>query len=304
MQSAKSILTNNTLTVGVALPKNRGATIEFQGYAHKLATDLNDLQNLRIYMMLSKKVERQLMEQAYSYVADSNTQEKGRLFLWKLKKIREQVERDRNKKNFKYDYVVPRQKEFKKIFANEIVLKQDSEISDEIIDNLKKYLLQNKKVLMLGNASRRVYKAIESSKPKANVVELSPEINRINNSTKAKVINKDFLKNIYKDNTFDIVLINNYWSQIPSESEITFLKEIKRLAKRNTIYITICKCSSKCSEQWKEFEYRKKIYLGFIKTFTKESLIEQFEKFDFKLEKEYKVNDYHLSIFIQNLEEE
>lgn len=300
MQSAKSILINNTLSIGTPQPKKRGATIEFQGYAHKLATDLNDLENLRIYMMLAKKVERQLMEQAYSFVADSNAQERGRLFLWKLKKIREQVERDRNKKNFKYDYVNTKQKEFKKIFAREIVLKQDSEISDEIIDNLKKYLLQNKKVLVIGNSSRRVFKAIESVKPKATVVELSPEINKINNSVKAKVINKDFLKNIYKDKTFDIVVINNYWSQIPTEAEIKYLKEIKRLSKPNTMFIVLCKCSAKCNEQWKEFEYRKKIYSGYIKTFTKESLIEQFEKFNLKIEKEYSVGDICLSIFLNS----
>lgn len=302
MQSAKSILINNTLSIGTPQPKKRGATIEFQGYAHKLATDLNDLENLRIYMMLAKKVERQLMEQAYSFVADSNAQERGRLFLWKLKKIREQVDRDRNKKNFSYDYVNSKQKEFKKVFSKEIVLKQDSEIKDELIDNLKKYLLQNKKVLVIGNSSRRVFKLIENAKPKANIVELSPEINRINNSTKAKVINKDFLKNIFKDGTFDIIIINNYWSQIPTEAEIKYLKELKRLSKPNTNFLVLSKCGSKCNEQWKEFEYRKKIYLGYIKTFTKESLIEQFEKFNLRVEKEYCVGDYSLNIFLNSVE--
>ena len=301
MQSAKSILINNTLTSTTPQPKKRGATVEFQGYAYKLASDLNDLENLRIYMMLAKKVERQLMEQAFSFVADSKAEEKGKLFLWKLKKIREEVERMRNKKNFTYDYVLARQKEFKKIFAKEIVLKQDSDITDELVEHLKKYILQNKKILVLGNTSRRVFKAIEAAKPKACVVELSAEVNRINNSDKAKVINKDFLKNIFKENNFDIVIFNNCWNQIPTEAEIKYLKEIKRLSKPNTIYLILSKCQSKCDEGWKEFEYRKKIYLGYIKTFTKESLIEHFEKFDLKLEKEYKVGDYYLNVFIAGL---
>lgn len=300
MQSAKSILLNNPLTTNSQEAPKRRAKNEFQAYAYKLAHDLNDLDHLKIYLVLAKKVERPLMEQAYSYVSDSNTEDRGKLFLWKLKKIREQIERERNKKNFKYDYVIKKQKEFKKIFANEIVLKQDSEITDLIVDNLKKYLIPNKKVLVLGNTSRRIYKVIEHTKPKATIVELSPEINKINNSSKAKVINKDFLKNIYKDNYFDIILINNFWGQIPTESEITFLKEIQRVAKKNSILIVLCKCSSKCDELWKEFEYRKKIYLGYTKTFTQESLDEQLEKFELKMDKQYLDGGYCLNIYLNS----
>lgn len=303
MQSAKTILLNNTLVGEVhPQPQKRRAKVEFQAYAYKLANDLNDLAHLQIYLKLAKTIERPLMEQAYSFVADSSSSEKGKLFLWKLKKIREQIDRERNKKNFKYDYVIQRQKEFKKIFANEIILKQDSEITDLIVENLKKYLMHNKKVLVLGNTSRRIFKVIENSKPKANIVELSPEINKINNSKKAKVINKDFLKNIYKDNYFDVILINNFWSQIPTESEIGFLKEIKRVAKKSSLILVLCKCNSKCDEQWKEFEYRKKIYLGYTKTFTQESLDEQLGKFDLKMNKQYLDGGYCLNVYL-NTEE-
>ncbi len=302
MQSAKSILLNNPLVTNSTDAPKRRAKNEFQAYAYKLAHDLNDLDNLKIYLMLAKKVERPLMEQAYSFVSDSRTDERGRLFLWKLKKIREQIDRERNKKNFKYDYVISKQKEFKNIFAKEIVLKQDSEITDLIVENLKKYLLQNKKILVLGNTSRRVFKVVENSKPKASVIELSLEVNKLNNSDKVKVINKDFLKNIYKDNYFDIVLVNNYWSQIPVEAEITFLKEIKRVAKQNSIILILCKCSSKCEESWKEFENRKKIYLGYTKVFTKESVDEQFEKFEFKLDKQYIDGSYCLNVYLNSEE--
>lgn len=300
MQSAKSILLNNTLVTNSSEPPKRRAKNEFQAYAYKLAHDLNDLDNLKIYLVLAKKVERPIMEQAYSFVSDSRSEDKGKLFLWKLKKIREQLERERNKKNFKYDYVIKKQKEFKKVFANEIVLKHDSELNNVIIEKFKKYLIPNKKVLVLGNTSRRIYKVIENHKPKATIVELSPEINKINSSTKAKVINKDFLKNIYKDNTFDIVVINNYWNQIPMDSEITFLKEIDRIAKNNAMFIVLCKCSSKCDELWKEFEYRKKIYLGYTKTFTSTSLNEQLEKFELKIEKQYAEGEYCLNIYLKS----
>lgn len=298
MQSAKTILLNNTFVSNTEIPKRR-ARVEFQAYAYKLANDLNDLEHLQIYLKLAKNVERPLMEQAYSFVADASTPEKGKLFLWKLKKIREQIERERNKNNFTYDYVIKKQKEFKKVYSNEIVLKQDSEITDEVIDILKRYLsIKNKKVFMLGNSSRRIYKVIETLKPKACVLDLSPEITKINKSIKAKAICKDFLKNNYKESYFDIVLINNYWTQIPKESEITYLKELKRISKPNAVYIVLFKQYANNSETWKEYEYRKKIYSCYIKTFTSDSLIDQFEKFELKLEKKYSLGSYFVNTFI------
>lgn len=302
MLSAKSILLNNTLGTSTKSPPKRGARNEFQAYAYKLAHDLNDLEHLKIYLVLAKKVERPLMEQAYSFVSDAQTQEKGKLFLWKLKKIRDEIDRERNKLNFSHDYVLKNQKEFKKVFASEIVLKQDSELSNKLLSELKKYLLNNKKLLVIGNTSRRIYKYVEEVTPKPTVLDISLDVNRINNSKKAKVIGKDFFKNAFKDNHFDNVLINNYWSQVPVESEITFIKEIVRVSKKNCMVLLLSKCSSKSKEEWKEFEYRKKIYLGYKKEYTKDSVIDQFLKFDFVIEKDHTDDDYNLTILVKTHE--
>ncbi len=298
MESAKTILLNHTLTTEASKGKKK-AKIEFQAYAYRLAHDLNDLNHLRIYMKLAKNVERPLLEQAYSFVADSRTSEKGKLFLWKLKKIREEINRERNKNNFSYDYVVKKQSEFKNVFAKEIIAKQDSEITSEILDVLKPYLeIPNKRILVIGNTSKKVLKILEKAKPKANVIDISKNVNRLNNSEKVKIICKDFLKNSYKDDYFDIVLFNNSWNQIPTETEIKFLKEVRKKSKKNTLYLLLCKKFSTNSEAWQEFESQKQIYCCYVKKFTQKSLMEQFSKFSLKVEKEHKLDDYYLLSFL------
>ncbi len=236
MESAKTILLNHTLTTEASKGKKK-AKIEFQAYAYRLAHDLNDLNHLRIYMKLAKNVERPLLEQAYSFVADSRTSEKGKLFLWKLKKIREEINRERNKNNFSYDYVVKKQSEFKNVFAKEIIAKQDSEITSEILDVLKPYLeIPNKRILVIGNTSKKVLKILEKAKPKANVIDISKNVNRLNNSEKVKIICKDFFKKIIKMTTLMLFCYIIRWNQIPTTNRNKILKEVRKKSKIHFIY--------------------------------------------------------------------
>jgi hypothetical protein len=62
---------------------------EFQKYAYDLAVELGDLAHKSLYMRLAKTTPRALMEQARSFVKDaSNAKSKGRLFMWKLKELK------------------------------------------------------------------------------------------------------------------------------------------------------------------------------------------------------------------------
>lgn len=63
---------------------------EFQKYAYDLAVELNDLPHKSLYMKLAKNTPRGLMESARSFVKDAaNARSKGRLFMWKLKQLKE-----------------------------------------------------------------------------------------------------------------------------------------------------------------------------------------------------------------------
>lgn len=62
---------------------------EFQKYAYDLAEELGDTKHKSLYMRLAKITPRQLLEQARYFVKDaSRVQNRGRLFMWKLKQLK------------------------------------------------------------------------------------------------------------------------------------------------------------------------------------------------------------------------
>ncbi len=66
-------------------------TQEFQDYAYRLAVDLNDLKHKSLYMKLAKEADRKLLEEARQFVIDADhAKSKARLFMWKLKQLREE----------------------------------------------------------------------------------------------------------------------------------------------------------------------------------------------------------------------
>ena len=62
---------------------------EFQSYGYKLAEDLGDMKHKALYIKLAKEADRAMLEQCRSFVMDSNADNKGALFMWKLKELRQ-----------------------------------------------------------------------------------------------------------------------------------------------------------------------------------------------------------------------
>lgn len=70
--------------------KQRRISREFQDYAYRLAVELGDVAHTSIYMRLAKNTPRPLIEQARLFVLGANNpSSKARLFMWKLKQIRD-----------------------------------------------------------------------------------------------------------------------------------------------------------------------------------------------------------------------
>ena len=65
-------------------------TQEFQDYGYRLAMALDDLSHKSLYIKLAKKEKRSLLEQALAFVIDSQARRKARLFMWKLKQLKDQ----------------------------------------------------------------------------------------------------------------------------------------------------------------------------------------------------------------------
>lgn len=71
--------------------KQRRISREFQDYAYRLAVELEDTAHTPIYMRLAKNTPRSVIEQARLFVLGANhPTSKARLFMWKLKQIREE----------------------------------------------------------------------------------------------------------------------------------------------------------------------------------------------------------------------
>ncbi len=65
-------------------------TKEFQHYGYQLAESLDDLEHKSLYIKLAKEEERELLQKAWDFVKDSRAKSKAKLFMWKLKKLREE----------------------------------------------------------------------------------------------------------------------------------------------------------------------------------------------------------------------
>ncbi len=83
MQSLKSLLQNKD--------NNRDKYIsrEFQKFGYDLAERLGDPAHVSLYIRLAKTVDRQILERAWSFIADANARNKPALFMWKMKQLKE-----------------------------------------------------------------------------------------------------------------------------------------------------------------------------------------------------------------------
>ncbi len=87
MQSIKTVLRNFDPV------KDKYVSREFQTFGLKLAEELDDYKHRSLYMKLAKTVHRSILEQALSFCIDSNADNKGALFMWKLKELRKSIKK-------------------------------------------------------------------------------------------------------------------------------------------------------------------------------------------------------------------
>jgi hypothetical protein len=63
---------------------------EFQDYGYRLAMELNDEKRVSMYIKFAKTIDRNILEAARRFVCDApNVKSKSRLFMWKLKQLKE-----------------------------------------------------------------------------------------------------------------------------------------------------------------------------------------------------------------------
>lgn len=293
--SAKTILTTINIldededkNKKIRHPKN-----EFQAFAYKLSKDFNDDKNLKIYMRLAKTVERSLMERAYSFAIDSNSDQKGRLFLWKLKQLRNNLQKEKNKKNFSYEFVAKQMSKFRDDLAEQTIRKSNIWQSKELYEYLNNFSGANSKlnILSIGPVPDDLFKLDNA---KFYCIELSSKIVKLLKARKLKekIIFKDFLKNTYPANHFDLILLNSYWQFIPLESELKYLSELKRVLKISGKIIINLKENLEDSQEWKALIVKDQEKEYFIKNETNHTFRTALEKCDFSVEREFMSGEY------------
>jgi len=83
MQSLKQLISFKS-----PVDKNKYVSREYQDYGYRLAAELSDLPHKALYIKLAKTVDRALLEKCRQFAIDSNANNKGALFMWKLEKLR------------------------------------------------------------------------------------------------------------------------------------------------------------------------------------------------------------------------
>lgn len=68
-------------------------TREFQDYGYRLAVELDDLAHKALYIRMAKNDDRGILERARSFVMDANAQSKAKLFMWKVKELKEEAKK-------------------------------------------------------------------------------------------------------------------------------------------------------------------------------------------------------------------
>lgn len=70
--------------------KQKRISREWQDYAYRLAVALDDTAHTPIYMRLVKNTPRELIERAKSFVMDAKARSSGKMFMWKLKQLKDE----------------------------------------------------------------------------------------------------------------------------------------------------------------------------------------------------------------------
>ena len=79
--------------------KDKYISREFQSYGVYLSEQLDDYKHKGLYIKLAKTVHRSILEKALSFCVDSNAKNKGALFMWKLKEIKNENTTSKSKTN-------------------------------------------------------------------------------------------------------------------------------------------------------------------------------------------------------------
>ncbi len=75
---------------------NKYVSQEFQDFGYRLAVELDDVDHKSLYMRMAKTIDRKILEAARTFVIDSNARSKARLFMWKVRTLKDEAKKKKN----------------------------------------------------------------------------------------------------------------------------------------------------------------------------------------------------------------
>jgi hypothetical protein len=84
MKSIGSVLSK----INIADDSDKFLSREFQQYGILLSEKLADAKHKALYIKMAKEMPRQLLDDALSFVLDSQADSKARLFMWKVARLK------------------------------------------------------------------------------------------------------------------------------------------------------------------------------------------------------------------------
>ena len=70
-------------------PMNKYVSREYQDFGVRLAMELDDEAHKSLYIRMAKTMDRKVLEAARTFVIDSNATSKAKLFMWKVKQLKD-----------------------------------------------------------------------------------------------------------------------------------------------------------------------------------------------------------------------
>ena len=266
---------------------------EFQDYAYRLAADLGDLGHKHIYMKLAKSTPRYLLEQAAAFAKDYNEANKGRLFMWKLKQLREQIQLGQDNENFEYEFVLRRMGKLYDETISSLHKKYANLSADQELNGVISQLLKDLSSLTLPSRRRKHKILCLDSKlgyvPQMLVTEQmgldNYEISKLAvGMCKERYPNLKFKRSVFKPNkakqVYSAVWVGDFWKLVPLAYRRMFISGLYGSLMPEGIAVMRYTDGNSDAESWQEVVREGEPRFVYIKQEQKEDLLELLSTFE------------------------
>jgi 2-polyprenyl-3-methyl-5-hydroxy-6-metoxy-1,4-benzoquinol methylase len=262
---------------------------EFQDYAYRLASDLGDLKHKAIYMHLAKTVPRHILARALAFTGDYKDINKGKLFMWKLKQLREEAQLLIDNQKLDYDSIWQRTGKLYDQLASALMqkyVKTADELNPLLTLAVAKLAAQKPKALVLDSLGGYIPEMLTAVGFKVESLEISKQLTeliKVKYKT-LKLRRSQFTIGKYKPNSFDMLWCQSFWSLVPLELESQFITEFARLVKPAGLLQTKLTIAETASQEWEMFTLSENNYYRFNKL-SNTLILKQFEQYFTLLDK-------------------